>query len=529
MYPRYIVSFDTSYMPCHEYDYLVVGSGVAGLITASLLADHGRVALLSKEELSESNTQYAQGGIAAAIGPDDSPDLHYRDTIKAGAGLCSEEAVRILVDEGPGYLYQLIDMGAVFDRTSGYSLTREAAHSRNRILHAKGDATGAEIERTLLCNIKRFDNITILPRIMAVDLLTDNGRCHGLIALDTSSGEMSVYTAGAIIMASGGAGQIYCRTTNPDVSTGDGAAMAFRAGARLADLEFFQFHPTALYLPRAPMFLISEAVRGEGGILRNVRGERFMPMYHQMAELAPRDIVARAIVNEMDKTGADYVYLDLRPIGTRVTDRFPTICLTCKQFGLDLTKDFIPVAPAAHYYMGGILTDTCGRSSLPGLYACGEAACTMVHGANRLASNSLLEGLVFGHRCAMAVLEESVGVPLLPHLSNKVETSGGRRCFSVMDLKRLMWEAAGIIRCRQGLTNAEHRLNDIPLASSTEPERGALELVNMALLARLIVKASLKRTESRGAHFRLDYPYKSKEWQKHIVLSPDEEAEIDAN
>ncbi|MDD3927312.1 MAG: L-aspartate oxidase, partial [bacterium] len=488
----------------------------------------GRVAVLSKEGLSESNTQYAQGGIAAAIGSDDSPDLHYRDTIKAGAGLCSEEAVRILVDEGPGYLYQLIDMGAVFDRNNGYSLTREAAHSRNRILHAKGDATGAEIERTLLCNIRQHDNITVLPMTMAVDLLTNDGRCCGLIAVDTSSGEARVYTAGSVVIASGGAGHIYRRTTNPNVSTGDGAAMAFRAGAQLADLEFFQFHPTALFLPRAPMFLISEAVRGEGGILRNVRGERFMPMYHQLAELAPRDVVARAIVNEMDKTGADYVYLDLRPIGARAAERFPTICLTCKQFGLDLAKDFIPVAPAAHYYMGGILTDTRGRSSLPGLYACGEAACTMVHGANRLASNSLLEGLVFGHRCVAAMADDNAVKPGVPHVTSNIEQGGGRSA-SVEDLKRLMWEAAGIIRCREALAGAEKRLNEMPLVSPSGLQRPQLELANMALLARLIVKSALKRTESRGAHFRLDYPHRSKEWQKHILLSPDKEAEIDAH
>ncbi|HXK33412.1 MAG TPA: L-aspartate oxidase, partial [Dehalococcoidia bacterium] len=382
-----------------RYDFIIVGSGIAGLYAALLARQHGTVCILTKGSIDECNTKYAQGGIAAAIGPDDDPALHLRDTVEAGAGLVDEDAARILVEEAADRIHDLVTFGVPFDSTDGeVALGREAAHSRNRILHAGGDSTGAHIEISL-SNVARMSRITIKEYVEAEDIAVDAGRAAGVLALDTRMNVTTRFDAGAVILATGGVGQMFRVSTNPDVATGDGIALAYRAGAEVQDMEFIQFHPTALRLPGVPVFLISEAVRGEGAVLRNAAGERFMPGYHEKAELAPRDVVARAIVSEMTKTGADSVYLDVTHLdAARVTARFPQIYRHCLDHGVDITREPVPVSPAAHYMMGGVRTNTWGETTLPGLYACGEVACTGVHGANRLASNSLLETVVFAKR-----------------------------------------------------------------------------------------------------------------------------------
>ncbi|MCS7300305.1 MAG: L-aspartate oxidase, partial [Fimbriimonadales bacterium] len=385
-----------------EYDFLVLGSGIAGLTFALNAAPHGSVAILTKKQRSESNTNYAQGGIAAAIGADDSWELHLQDTLIAGAGLCDRAAVEVLVKNGPRLIHWLIELGAQFDRTpdGNIALGKEGGHSRNRIIHA-ADHTGYEIERTLLIAARKTPHITILEHYQALDLIIENGACAGVQVLDTLTGDLFEIRAKATLLATGGCGQVYLHTSNPLIATGDGIAMAWRAGAVIANMEFIQFHPTTLYHTDAPSFLISEAVRGEGGILRRRDGYRFMPDYDPRAELAPRDIVARAIDAELKKTGDPCVYLDITHLDPEfIKHRFPTIYHTCLQYGVDITKEPIPVVPAAHYTCGGVWTDLNGRTTIPRLYACGEVAYTGVHGANRLASNSLLEALVFAERAA---------------------------------------------------------------------------------------------------------------------------------
>ncbi|MGE5598809.1 MAG: L-aspartate oxidase, partial [Bacteroidota bacterium] len=395
-----------------ERDFVVIGSGLAGLYTALKLAKLGRVSLVTKAGLEESNTFFAQGGIAAAIDPADSPELHFQDTLAAGAGLCRAEAVEVLVNEGPDQVRELIALGVPFDRGShGVALTREAAHSRRRILHALGDATGRAISRVLAERVRENPAVEIWEHTLVTALLLAKGRCAGAEAV-AGDGRRRLFVGGATVLCTGGTGQLYTVTTNPRVATGDGIALAYQAGAQVVDMEFMQFHPTALSLPGAPHFLISETVRGEGGVLRNERGVRFMPAYHELADLAPRDVVSRAIARELAGSGADHVYLDLSALTPeRIKTRFPNICETCRQYGLDITKDPIPVAPAAHYMMGGVATDLWGRSTLPGLFACGEVACTGVHGANRLASNSLLEDLVFANRIAVLLGRERAEIP----------------------------------------------------------------------------------------------------------------------
>ena len=390
--------------------FLIIGSGIAGLYTALELSKVGRVILITKSNITESNTTYAQGGIAAAISPHDSPELHYQDTMMAGAGLCDSEAVMALVHDGPKRVKHLIELGVPFDQIQGeISLTREAAHSRRRILHADGDATGREVSKTLV-QLVQASKVKIYENHFTVALVTENGRCHGVVTIN--NGQLNLFLSPAVILCTGGLGQIYGKTTNPIIATGDGMTLAFQAGAVLRDMEFIQFHPTALYLPPAPPFLISESVRGEGATLLNNSRERFMPGYHPLAELAPRDIVARSIFTEIEKGESPCVFLDLSKLEpSLIKPRFPNIYETCLNYGLDITSSPIPVAPAAHYMMGGVLTDLKGRTTIPDLYAAGEVASTGVHGANRLASNSLLEGLVFGGRIADHLKTAPIGDP----------------------------------------------------------------------------------------------------------------------
>jgi L-aspartate oxidase len=496
-----------------SYDFIVVGAGIAGLRAAIELGSHGTVLCLSKRELTESNTQYAQGGIAVALGPDDSPEIHLRDTLTAGAGLVNEEAARTLVTEGPKRVLELLDWGVRFDRDEHGQLafTREGAHSRNRVLHADGDSTGREMGRSLYEHARKIPNIRLSEFGFCRDLLLQDGRVVGIAALH-DDGQVEHIRARAVLLATGGAGMVYANTTNPGVATADGVAMAWRAGAELSDMEFVQFHPTALYLKRAPRFLISEAVRGEGAILRNDRRERFMPNYHPLAELAPRDVVARAIHRELElsKAADPVVYLDVTHLdAAKLKVRFPRIYQTCKQYGLDITHDLIPIRPAAHYAMGGVRTDLDGRTTLPGLYAAGEAACTGVHGANRLASNSLLEGLVFGTRAARAMAEDAAlemtgGVQELPSTAY----GSGNADALQQEVRQLLENHVGIVRNAEQLRRAVERLAQI-LTHLPEPSnRGRAEARNITEIGLAIARSALARKESRGAHYRSDYPAK---------------------
>ncbi|MGE5528982.1 MAG: L-aspartate oxidase [Patescibacteria group bacterium] len=506
-----------------ERDFLVIGSGLAGLYTALQLAKLGRVALVTKAALEESNTFFAQGGIAAALDPGDSPALHFQDTLAAGAGLCRTEAVEVLVNEGPDRVRELIELGVPFDRgLHGVALTREAAHSRRRILHALGDATGKAISQSLAALVRRHEAVTVWENTMAAALLVGERGCGG--ALAAADGGMRAFTARATVLCTGGCGQLYPVTTNPGVATGDGIALAYMAGAQVTDMEFMQFHPTALSLPGAPHFLISETVRGEGGVLRNAKGERFMPSYHAQADLAPRDVVARAIAAEMAGAGVDHVWLDLGAMTPeRIRTRFPNIHETCRHYGLDITREPIPVAPAAHYMMGGIHTDLWGRSSVPGLFACGEVACTGVHGANRLASNSLLEDLVFAHRIAEHLAREaeaaapaaSLRPAPLPEIPAGITPEAG-----LGDLRRTMAAAAGITRNGKDLNQAMARLKPAP-GSPVRPEAPppVLEWANMSLVAGLMLQAAFLRSESRGCHYRVDYPEADPSWERRLYFS----------
>jgi len=501
-------------------DFIVIGSGIAGLRAAIELARGGRVAVLTKDRLDESNTEYAQGGVAVALSDDDQIELHVEDTLKAGAGLCDEAAVRVLVEEGPRYITELIEWGAEFDREGGeLAFTREAAHSRRRILHAHGDSTGREIVRALLARAKQEPNIEFLAHAATLELMVEDGRCVGVKYIDPNESLLREMRARAVVLATGGAGQIYSQTTNPDVATGDGMAMAYAAGATVCDLEFVQFHPTALSAPDAPRFLLSEAMRGEGGRLRNELGEAFMSRYDERAELAPRDVVSRSIVAEMKRTGTRWVYLDLTHLkSTYLRDRFPQIFQTCLRYGLDITKDQLPVSPAAHYVMGGARTDTFGRTTLTRLYAAGEVACTGVHGANRLASNSLLEGLVFGARAGAAALSEtSLSSPVAdtePIAITPTDWTLDQRMRH--RVQELMWRRVGIIRHGAELKSA---LEDLTRLADEEMNTRTR---NFVTLARLITQAALWREESRGGHYRADFPERDDEsWHAHSMQHKD--------
>jgi L-aspartate oxidase len=510
-----------------DTDFLIVGGGIAGLRAAIALAPAGRVVVLTKAEPDESNTGYAQGGIAAAIGGDDTPALHAVDTLRAGDGLCDERAVHVLVGQGPAYVQELLEWGARFDRdgTGRPALGREAAHTVRRVLHA-GDATGREIGRTLWQRVAGLPSVETINHALVTELLVDAGRAAGVAFFD-ASGCRQELRAKATLLATGGAGQTFRETTNPAVATGDGISLAFHAGARVADLEFVQFHPTALKRAGAPRFLISEALRGEGAVLVNVHGERFMARYHPGGDLAPRDVVARSIASEEQRTQGP-VSLTLADLDADyVVRRFPTIAAMCRQIGLDLARDPIPVGPAAHYMMGGVETDDWGRTSVPGLFAAGEVACTGVHGANRLASNSLLEGLVFGARAGAAMQETAKAAPLGP---DRVEVSDGGALpsspptlqpLTSEGVRDLMWREVGLFRTRDRLRDAVVRLAAAAAAAAHSPARADLDWwrqLHLVTVAHLIARAALRREESRGAHFREDFPKRDDvHWKVHVV------------
>jgi len=513
-----------------NYDYIIVGSGIAGLYTALLAKESGSVLVLTKGSIEDCNTRHAQGGIAAPIGKNDSPELHFQDTMNAGDGLCDPEAVRILVNEAPDRIADLIKFGVPFDTLDGeISLTREAAHTVPRILHAGGDATGEHIEVTLSRKVYT-SSIKLLEYCLVTQILIESGKVKGVRALDTRTGLVEDYNCHFVIIATGGAGRLFKYTTNSDVATGDGITLAFQTGAELTDMEFFQFHPTAVRLPGVPPFLISEAVRGEGGILRNVEGYRFMPDYHPKAELAPRDVVARSIIHEMGKTKSDRVFVDVTHIpASRVATRFPNIYRFCLGHGLDITKGLIPVAPAAHYFMGGVKVNTWGETNITGLFAAGETACTGVHGANRLASNSLLEVVVFSKRIIERTREITATTP--------TQVSGQTNCYhlqqrkklktaiklNLTNLQSLLWDKVGIVRSGEGLSKATDILATWQGLLPQPTDRPSYEMNNMVLNARLMAEAALLREESRGAHFRTDFPKPSPDWQKHIIFKTNDQ------
>lgn len=502
---------------------IIVGSGIAGLIAALKLSRRFRVTLVTKSEIAKSNTRWAQGGIAAAVFPDDSVAEHVADTMRAGAGLCNREAVEVLCSEGPARIADLVRLGVPFDeRDGGLARGLEAAHSHARVLHARGDATGLSIEMTLVRALRQAD-VEVLDHTFACDLSLRDGRVTGLRII-TENGERRELQADTVILASGGAGQMYLHTTNPAGATGDGIAMALRAGAELADLEFYQFHPTALAVPET--FLVSEAVRGEGAVLVDIHGHQFMQTLHPDGELAPRDVVARGIALQMAAQGGSPVLLDATRLGAEfLARRFPSIDAACRSRGLNWAEDPIPVTPAAHYWMGGVLTDLWGRTSIPGLFAVGEAACTGVHGANRLASNSLLESLVFAWRCADSIQENlstSPGPMTAREIEHPIEvppsseSSSARTTLSDRkQLQSLMWNTVGIERSGRDMSSALEQLDSWRVEATDVP---SLETANLLELARVTIRAALTRRESRGAHYRDDYPERSPDWQHSLVF-----------
>lgn len=513
----------------NEYDYIIIGSGIAGLFTALLAQKHGSVLIITKGHIDDTNTRLAQGGIAAAVGSDDSPEQHIQDTLKAGAGLCDEEMVSILATEGPERVLDLINFGVPFDTLHGeLALTREAAHSVRRILHAGGDATGAHIENTLTEAVRQ-SSISVREHTLATQLIMENGTAIGVDALSERSGEAFRFNTRFLVLATGGTGQLFRHTTNPLVATGDGVALAFRAGAQTMDMEFYQFHPTAFSIPGAPCFLVSEAVRGEGGILRDAHGRAFMRDYHPMADLASRDIVSRAIVQEMRNTSSDHVFLDVTHLpGQRIRTRFPHIYRFAMEHGLDIATTPIPVAPAAHYMMGGIKVDAGGMSTINGLYACGEVACTAVHGANRLASNSLLESLVFAKRIVDHTVGKLISLPstqhqaemaVLPHRQPNIESVPP---LDLATLQDMVWNRVGMVRNGEDLLRAAEVLYAWSEVAPAPTDRLSHELVNLLTVARLMTEAALIREESRGAHYRTSFPHPSPEWERHIILVKEE-------
>ena len=526
----YLLSFDVATLPSETFDFLIIGSGVAGLSCAIELEAHGSVAVLTKDDMAAGSTQWAQGGIAAVLAPKplDSNQMHREDTMKAGAGLCDQDAVNVLVREGPHRIRQLIARGAHFDtEPSGeLKLTREAAHRARRIVHADGDSTGREVQRSLTSSTLKSGDVQIFENTLSVDFYINGGRCCGVLALDADD-NLKLFRAKATIVATGGLGAIYKETTNPPHLTGDGMAMAWRAGAELMDMEFVQFHPTAFAKgPKNPKFLISEAVRGEGAILLNTNGERFMARYHEDGELAPRDVVARAIAQEISSTRSEYVLLDLTgKTAIEIASRFPKIYATCVAHGVDPAKEPIPVSPAEHYMMGGIRTDLNGATNVSGLLACGECACTGVHGANRLASNSMLEGLVFGIRTVRSAMELKNSTCPIEDETARIQTTpieySNEDLEAVRtDVKEIMWRYVGLVRDGEGLAIALGELQKLhEKFRHPQASREAIEVANMIQSALLVTTAASQREESRGAHYRLDFPETDDaNWQRHVVL-----------
>lgn len=507
-----------------EYDFIVVGSGVAGMWTAYNLAGAGRVALLTKDELQEGSTSYAQGGIAVAMGPEDDPELHLRDTLEAGDGLCDVPAVEVLTFEGPAAVERLIEVGMEFDKDNDHlAKGREAAHSHRRIIHAEGDATGSVVARTLANNVRAHENIDVMEFTQATRILTLGDRCVGVQAYQLNDEQHLLISAKATALATGGVGTVFRVTTNPPVVTGDGIALAFRAGVPVKDMEFVQFHPTALAAPGFPKFLMSEALRGDGARLVDQRRHPFMEDYHPMGDLAPRDDVARAVVEEMKKADQPFVYLDLKPIGKRQLEKhFPNIVHECREKGFDVPEDPVPVAPVAHYFMGGIDIDMHCQTSLCGLHAVGECGCLSVHGANRLASNSLLEGLVYGPICARSMRSME---PLSVRTREKVAAMSpapvpvGQGFFH--DLRDVMWDNVGIIRSNATLATAHQYIENMRsnVTETDSPTRFGMEGANALLVARLIATCASSRYESRGAHYRVGYPRAYEDMRQHTVVS----------
>ncbi len=523
-----------------QCDALVIGSGIAALSYALHASRNGRkVVVVTKRDASEANTAYAQGGIASVLEPEDSFEAHIEDTLRAGAGLCRRSVVELVVREGPAAIQRLIDLGVEFDRAEGdasveYDLTREGGHSFRRVYHA-GDITGAEVMRGLLAALRGAENVEILEHHTAVDLLTvrkveglrtgrghqtpaAENRCLGAYVLDDTTGQVHTFRAPVTVLATGGASKVYLYTSNPDIATGDGVAMAWRVGAEVANMEFIQFHPTCLFHPQAKSFLISEALRGEGGLLKRKDGTRFMETYHPLKELAPRDIVARAIDTELKRTGDEFVLLDMTHLDPAfLARRFPNIHETCLEFGVDMRTTPIPVVPAAHYVCGGVVTDEHGESTIPGLFAVGEVACTGLHGANRLASNSLLEGAVFGHRAATAaeryyaMTHPTATVPEWDPGSAvpSDELVVISQCWD--EIRRFMWNYVGIVRSDRRLQRAQRRIATLEeeireFYWHATVTRDLIELRNLCTVADLIVRCARQRRESRGLHYSIDYP-----------------------
>jgi L-aspartate oxidase len=530
---RYLASFDSRTLPHIFTDVLVIGGGVAGLRAAIAAADSCAVMVLAKQKLEESNTAEAQGGVAVALSKGDSVELHVRDTLETGMGLSEEETVRTVVREGPERVKELVEWGAKFDRTDGeFEFTTEGGHSVARIVHAHGDATGAEIARVLMEHARSKPGITILENHFVVDLITnDDGGVMGALAFHPTQGIMLLW-ASQVILATGGIGRLYRETTNPPGATGDGLAIAYRAGAVLEDLEFMQFHPTTLYIAGASRTLVSETVRGEGALLVNRAGERFMPKYHPDAELAPRDVVSRSIVTEIQATGFPCVYLDVRHLDkAHLQQRFPAIFKECLSFDIDISRDLIPVRPSAHYFIGGVKVDTTGRTSVKHLFAAGEVACTGLHGANRLGSNSLLEGLVMGARAGRQAAESFAanGRNGRPHPVSSKLRRPTRAAIDLGDvensLRSLMWRAAGIEREESHLETAEDYVDFWCgyVMDKTFTDVGGWIIQNMLTVAKLVIGSARERRESRGVHYRTDYPRTDDvNWKRHITIRREE-------